>query len=196
MSSRYTLPDDEALLKIIGSIRAGDMFAFEQLSQQYRPLLLSVVSATLANGSIAVGSSDRDDLMQEALLALYKAACTYKEQDKVRFGLYAKVCVRNGVHNAAEKLSRQNCSISGIEPVFEDTVDTDATPEECLLASERAEEIHEFMEKELTAYERKVFILHLAQRTYAEIAESVGRDIKSVANAIARVRGKLKKLFD
>ena len=187
---------DEELIRYIGSIRAGDMFAFEQLSQQYRPLLISTVNATLANGSISIGASDRDDLMQEALLALYKAACSYKEQDNVSFGLYAKVCIRNGVHNAAEKLSRQNRSISDIEPVFEDTMDTDATPEECLLVSEKAKEIHSFMDNELTAYERKVFLLHLAQRTYAEIADIVGKDIKSVANAIARVRAKLKKIFD
>ena len=187
---------DEELIKYIGSIRAGDMFAFEQLSQQYRPLLVSTVNATLANGSISIGASDRDDLMQEALLALYKAACTYKEQDNVSFGLYAKICVRNSVYKAAEKLSRQNRSISDIDPVFEDTMDTDATPEECLLATEKAKEVHAFMENELTAYERKVFLLHLAQRTYAEIAESIGKDIKSVANAIARVRAKLRKLFD
>ena len=97
---------------------------------------------------------------------------------------------------AAEKLSRQSRSISDIDPVFEDTIDTDATPEECLLATEKAKEVHAFMENELTAYERKVFLLHLAQRTYAEIAESIGKDIKSVANAIARVRAKLRKLFD
>ena len=168
------------------------MVAFELLSAKYRPLLISAVNGVMAFGSFSLAECDREDLMQEALLALYKAACSYKEQDNVRFGLYAKVCIRNGVLNSAEKLSRQNVSLIEAEPVFEDTVDTDATPEEYLIAVEKADEIHAFMEKNLTAYERKVFSLHLAQHTYAEIAETVGKDIKSVANAIARVRAKFK----
>lgn len=185
----------EELVKIIGSVRAGDMFAFEQLSRKYRPLLVSTVNVTMTVGTACLSESDRDDLMQEALLALYKAACSYNENNNVRFGLYAKFCIRNGVINAAEKLSRQNISIAEIEPVFEDTADTDATPEEYLIANEKAEEIQAFMEKELTAYERKVFLLHLAQHTYAEIADIVGRDIKSVANAITRVRAKLRNML-
>ena len=187
---------DEKLLNLIGSIRAGDMVAFEQLSQQYLPLILSVVNAVISRNYTTISMSDKDDLMQEALLAIYKAARTYKQDGNVSFGAYAKACVRNGVMNAAEKLSHQSFSGSVIEPVFEDTVDSDFTPEEYLIAIERASEIHEFMEKELTPYERKVFLLHLAQRTYAEIAGIVGKDIKSVANAIARVRTKLKKIFE
>ena len=188
-----TLTDE--ILKLIGSVRAGDMVAFEQLSAKYRPLLISSVNGVIAVGSFSLADCDREDLMQEALLTLYKAACSYKEQDNVRFGLYAKVCIRNGVLSSAEKLSRQNVSLAEVEPVFEDTADTDATPEEYLIAVERADEIHAFMEKNLTAYERKVFSLHLAQRTYAEIAETVGKDIKSVANAIVRVRSKFKNSF-
>ena len=183
----------EEIEKLIGSIRAGDMVAFELLSAKYRPLLISAVNGIMSAKSFSLSESDRDDLMQEALLALYKAACSYKQQDNVRFGLYAKVCIRNGVVNAAERFSRQNASfLDAEEPVFEDTVDTEATPEEYLIAVERADEIHSFMEKALTAYEKKVFSLHLAQRTYAEIADTVGKDIKSVANAIARVRAKFK----
>ena len=186
----------EEITRRIGSIRAGDMVAYELLSAKYRPLLISAVDGIMNVRSFSLSECDREDLMQEALLALYKAACSYKQQDNVRFGLYAKVCIRNGVINAAEKLSRQNVSFTeGTEPLFEQTVDTDATPEEYLIAVERADEIHSFMESNLTAYERKVFSLHLSQRTYAEIADTVGKDIKSVANAIARVRAKFKDNF-
>ena len=186
----------EGTEKLLDSIQAGDMVAFEQLSAKYRPLLLSTVNGIMSFGSFSLAECDRDDLMQEALLALYKAACSYKQQDNVRFGLYAKVCIRNAIVNAAERLSRQNASFDeAFEPVFEDTVDTEATPEEYLIAVERADEIQLFMEKTLAPYEKKVFSLHLAQRTYAEIADAVGKDIKSVANAIARVRAKFKDSF-
>ena len=59
--------------------------------------------------------------------------------------------------------------------------------------AERAEAIHAFIEKQLTEYERRVFSLHLAHRTYAEIAAAVGKDVKSVANAIVRVREKFRR---
>lgn len=187
-------PDE--VVKLVGSVKAGDMVAFEILSETYRPLLISTVNSVMAYGSLSLAECDREDLMQEALLAIYKAACSYKAQDNVRFGLYAKVCVRNGVLNAAEKLSRQNVTnVMSEENFSEDAVDTGATPEEYLIAVERAGEIHDFMEKSLTKYERKVFLLHLAQHTYAEIAETVGKEIKSVANAISRVRAKFKDKF-
>lgn len=186
----------DEISKLIGSVRAGDTVAFEVIASRFRPLLISTVNGVMSVRAFSLSDSDRDDLMQEALLALYKAVCSYKEQDKVRFGLYAKVCIRNGVINAAEKLSRQNASIAECgEPIFEDTVDTDASPEEYIIASEKADEIQAFMESNLTAYERKVFSLHLAQHTYGEIADTVGRDIKSVANAIARVRAKFKGIL-
>lgn len=184
----------DEITKLIGSVRAGDMVAFDMLYGMYRPLLRSSVSKVLKMNCFRLGDSDWDDLMQEALLSLYKAACSYNEQDNVQFGLYAQICIRNSLLSAAKKLSRQIVTtVDYAEVVFEDTADPEGTPEERLIASERAEEIHAFLEEQLTAYERKVFSLHLSQRTYAEIADIVGKDIKSVANAIVRARDKLKK---
>ena len=184
----------DEIVKLLGSVRAGDMVAFDMLYGMYRPLLRASVSRVLQMGCFRLGESDRDDLMQEALLSLYKAACSYNEQDKVKFGLYAQICIHNSLITAAKKLSRQVITtVEYPETVFEDTVDPNGTPEERIIASERADEIHAFMEEQLTAYERRVFSLHLSQRTYAEIADIVGKDIKSVANAIVRARDKLKK---
>ena len=184
----------DEIVKLIGSVRAGDMVAFDMLYGMYRPLLRSSVTRVLGMGCFRLVESDRDDLMQEALLSLYKAACSFNDQDNVRFGLYAQICIRNSLLTAAKKLSRQVITtVDYADDVFEDTVDPEGTPEERVIANERAEEIHAFLEEQLTAYERRVFSLHLSQRTYAEIAEIVGKDIKSVANAIVRARDKLKR---
>ena len=184
----------DEITKLIGSVRAGDMVAFDMLYGMYRPLLRSSVTRVLKMSCFRLGDSDWDDLMQEALLSLYKAACSYNEQDNVQFGLFAQICIRNSLITAAKKLSRQIITtVDYAEAVFEDTADPEGTPEERMIASERAEEIQAFLEEQLTAYERRVFSLHLSQRTYAEIADIVGKDIKSVANAIVRARDKLKK---
>ena len=81
----------DEISKLIGSVRAGDTVAFEVIASRFRPLLISTVNGVMSVRAFSLSDSDRDDLMQEALLALYKAVCSYKEQDKVRFGLYAKV---------------------------------------------------------------------------------------------------------
>ena len=185
----------EKTLKLIGSVRMGDVIAFEELSDVYAPLIKAQVAKYISGGKYRISESDRDDLYQEALLALYKAACSYESRDHVQFGLYAKICIHNGLATAAAKLNRQNFADSDADDehsVFDDIEDPDASPEEQLIANERLSEIHRFIEEQFTDYERRVFSLHLAHRTYAEIAETVGKDVKSVATALVRVRDKLR----
>ena len=181
----------DKVLELVMSIQVGDVVAFEELSKQYAPLIRSQVSSFMAQGSYRLSESDRDDLGQEALLALYKAACSFENRGDIKFGLYAKVCIRNGLLTAVKKLSRQYLvedDTEELDALCSNTEDPDASPEEYLIALERAETIQSFMEKQLTDYERRVFLLHLAHRTYAEIAEKVGKDVKSVANAIITAR--------
>ena len=182
-------------MELINSVKVGDVVAFEQLSKMYRPLILSQVSRFMNGGAYLIPDGYRDDLYQEALLALYKAVCSFIDKDNISFGAYAKVCIRNGLVTATEKLARlyhADAEVEEVQAALDDT-ESEMSPEEAVIARERVEEIHSFIEEQLTEYERKVFALHLAHRTYAEIAETVGRDVKSVANAILRVRDKFRK---
>ena len=183
-------------MELIRSVRAGDVVAFEELAKMYQPLIMAQVSHFISSGTSVIPDGYRDDLYQEALLALYKAACSFVDKDNISFGAYAKVCVRNGLLTVTKKLLRLYYADSEYKDalfVFEDTEDSGTSPEETVIAEERAMEIHSFIEEQLTEYERRVFSLHLSHHTYAEIAEITGRDVKSVANAILRVREKFRK---
>ena len=185
-------------MSLIASVKAGDVIAFEKLSERYFPLVRSEAARVISARGGRLSVSDTDDLCQEASFALYKAACSYRENDKMAFGLYAKICIHNCLITAAKRLERPSL-VASEEGVYETAVseaeDPDASPEQYVLATERMSEIHSFMNGALTDYERRVFSMHLSQRTYSEIAETVGRDVKSVANAIVRAKEKLKR-FD
>ena len=185
----------EDLKNLIESVKAGDVIAFEKLSSRYAPLVRSETAHLMTARGGRLSVSDSEDLCQEALLALYKAVCSYKENDSMAFGLYAKICIHNCLITAARKLERYSTENSDeeYEALLSETEDPDASPEEYVLAAERMEEIHAFMNGQLTEYENRVFSMHLSHRTYAEIAEAVGRDVKSVANAIGRAKEKLKR---
>lgn len=196
MSDNLSNNSSDGLSELLSSVKAGDVIAFEELSEAYAPLINSEVSRVVSvNGELWV-ACDAEDLRQEALLALYKSACSYKENDKVSFGLYAKICIHNCLVTVAKRLTRESLKLDLTDPlgdtVLEDTEDPEASPEMFLVASERMNEIQNFIENQLTGYERQVFALHLAHKTYAQIATELDRDVKSVANALTRVREKFR----
>ena len=84
---------DNELLSLIGLARSGDGKAFADLTVKYKPLIESMGKRYAAKCSNLIYTED--DFIQEATLGFYSAVRTYRETDKVTFGLYAKVCVRN-----------------------------------------------------------------------------------------------------
>ena len=98
---------DRSLHKQIELIQSGDESAFEAIREQYAALLLSTVSKMMPG----LPDAEFEDLMQEATLALYHAALRFKpDQEKVTFGLYAKICVRNRLISAIRKLRRASAA--------------------------------------------------------------------------------------
>lgn len=132
----------------------------------------------------------KDDFYQEAVLALYRAVNTFDlDQNKITFGLYAKICIRNSLISLVRKVNREkrysNVSLSDIEA---DT-DTDTGYELTEVLSEKLYSV-------LTAYEYEVFMRFLDGKKPRMIAKDLGKSAKSVSNAIFRARNKVKILFD
>jgi RNA polymerase sporulation-specific sigma factor len=73
--------------------------------------------------------------------------------------------------------------------------DRNDEPDEILEALESNERLRRFLSENATEYERQVFALYLQKKSYEEIAYEVGKDTKSVDNAIYRVKSKIKKMF-
>ncbi len=135
---------------------------------------------------------DSEDLTQEGLLALLKAAGTFDKTRNAKFSSYCDVCITNRMKNAAAK------SRNIIEDVTEsDCVDEEdnITPELICLEKESVSEIYEKISSLLSEKEWEVFKLYLDDMSYNEISEKLGISFKSVDNAVFRVKKKLRALL-
>jgi len=174
------------LLPLIDGAAAGDEKAFSDLAEMYKPLLESMARkyAAMVDG----GAASEEDLLQEATMALYSAVRSYNRSDKVTFGLYAKICIRNRLVSFLRAYSAKGKRIeSGKEEYSE--------PSQSFFERENARETEGKIRSALSELEWEVFKLYVSKKSYAEIAESLGRSEKTVDNAIYRIKSKLKRLI-
>ena len=173
---------DRSLNKQIELIQSGDESAFEAIREQYAALLLSTVSKLMPG----CPDAEFEDLLQEATLALYHAALSFKpDQEKVTFGLYAKICVRNRLISAIRKLRRASA------PQPAETKETASQRK----SSRRAPlgELSHLVDTIFSDFERSVYELYLQGYSASQIAERLERDAKSIDNAIYRMRRKIRQ---
>lgn len=184
--------DKKQLLDTLLQAKQGDQAAFTQLAQQYHPLLSSLVSASI--GEIPHASSDYEDLYQEALILFYRALSSYDtEQEDVEFGLYAKICIHNGLKTQIKKLQRR---IPLMPLETEEKIEMPKErPEDRLIETENYQTLCTDISATLTPYENRVWWLYLSGRTAKEIATLLQKDEKSVQNAIFRIRRKLRTVI-
>ena len=178
---------DRSLIKQIELIKSGDESAFDLLREQYAALLLSMVSRAMTDHPDA----EFEDLMQEATLALYHGALSFDlQQDKVTFGLYAKICVRNRLISAIRKLRRISRGSLASEKLPQTVSERKS--------SRRAPmgELSHLVDTLFSDLERSVYRLYLQGYSAAQIADRLGRTEKSVDNAIYRMRRKIKRHFE
>ena len=138
--------------------------------------------------------SIREDMVQEGLMGLLKAVNTYRFDENVKFSTYANVCVRNKIISSMKKNS-----LTGSEQFYDDSLEerfvnslSDSTPESILMQNERNEEMYNKIISALSEQEWKVFQLFLTGMAYNQMALNLGVTVKSVDNAMQRVRRKLK----
>ena len=160
---------------------AGDEDAFADLTEMYKPLIESMGKRYAEKCTNVLYSEE--DFVQEATLGFYSAVRTYKESDKVTFGLYAKVCVRNRLIS----LLRQSSKKPKAEKIAEESVD--------MLSGLTDRENLKRIEEVLSKFEWAVFCLYIERLSYLEISRRLGRSVKSVDNAIFRIKTKLKYLM-
>ena len=177
--------DQNAHAALIDAARAGDESAFESLLEIYEPLI-DKMSRSFAN--TADDSESHEDLRQEACIAFYKAVQSYDSaQAEVSFGLYAKLCVRNRLISYMRKLRRREPFLPLEERM---RVEEDVTAG--VVAEEAYMELYRRIESVLSPYESHVWWLYLSGETTGTIATRLGKDERSVQNAIYRIRKKLR----
>ena len=190
-------PTDEQLL---ARIREGDDEAERLLYERYKQLVRS-----RAHSYFLIGA-DHEDLVQEGMLGLYKAVCEYAPDKAASFHSFAELCVTRQILSAIKNATRKkhtplNHYVSlNRSPVKEDgeltLLDTVrslsvADPEDVLIGRENFEQMVVYLEKALSPMERRVLSLYLDGLSYPQIAARIEKPLKSVDNAMQRVKHKL-----
>jgi RNA polymerase sporulation-specific sigma factor len=199
-SSLVSLADleDEDL---VARWQAGDAESLEVLLQRYRRFARSK-----ARSYFLVGA-DADDVEQEGLIGLYKAARDYRDDRQSSFRAFAELCVTRQVISAIKAATRQKhqplnryVSISGVrgsddpgEGAVEDLLDDHRAtdPADEVISNEQIAAMRRSMADSLSGLEVDVLRLYVEGKSYQEIGSQLGRHVKSIDNALQRIKRKL-----
>ena len=193
----YDNMKDEDLIEII---RLGDESAFDYLINKYRELVNIKVSKYYIIGA------ERDDIVQEGLIGLFKAIKSYKSDMKNSFKSFANMCIERQLITAIKTSNRQkhmplnsylSLNISAYDEEESDTslmdvIDTRLTedPLDMLTKKEYYQTIEDTIDKSLSDFEKKVLNKYINGKSYVQIAQDLDTPVKSIDNAIQRIRKK------
>lgn len=212
MSAQVTVPagSDDVIDRIsdedlIEHVRSGDESALDQLIERYKAFVRAKARSYFLIGA------DREDIVQEGMIGLYKAIRDYRDDKLASFKAFAELCVTRQIITAIKTATRQkhvplNSYISLDKPIYDEESERTlldiisgavvADPEELMIHREEFDAIEIQMKKLLSELERDVLILYLDGRSYQEIAEDLSRHVKSIDNALQRVKRKLEKYLE
>jgi len=193
--------------ELVARSQADDGVALELLLQRYRPIARSKVRIYFLVGA------DADDVEQEGLIGLYKAARDYRAERQSSFRAFAELCVARQVISAIKGATRQKhqplnryVSTSGVrgtddpgESRVEDLLGQyrASDPADQVVAQEQLEAMRRSMADTLSGLEGAVLRLYVEGQSYQEISSHLGRQVKSIDNALQRIKRKLEhRLLD
>ena len=182
--SQYT--DDE----LIAAYREGKNEAADLLLARYKPLVLKLSRARFIAGG------ERDDLIQEGMIGLYKAVRDYDPEKTASFATFAALCADRQMLNAIDASRREknlplNNSVGLTDEELEQAIRQIAeSPEKIVIEQEITDEKIARLRENLSPFEKKVFGLYISGFDYREIASVLGKPPKSVDNALQRIRKK------
>ena len=186
MVKDYDTCTDEEL---IARLRAGEREITDYLIDKYKSLV-----RTRARALYLVGG-DHEDLIQEGMLGLFKAARDYKPGKEASFATFAGLCIDRQMYSAVASSQRQkhqplNSFVSLSEPVSEQELRLvdEETPEEIMISRENVIGMHERIKERLSKFEYQVLELYLKGYDYTQIAEKLGKQPKAIDNALQRIR--------
>lgn len=178
----------------------GDKDAAEYLLAKYKNLVRARAKQYFMAGA------DRDDIMQEGMIGLFKAIRDFDPTKQASFRGFAEICIRRQIITAVKTASRRkhtplNSYISLSMPIYEDESERtlvdmlaereSVDPEEMFLRREKAEAMEAEINQKLSGLEQTVLSLYLGGMNYQEIAVELGRTPKSIDNALQRIKRKL-----
>lgn len=178
--------EQQEVCRLIRAVQRGEPTAFDDLMACYAPLLKRMIVSF--SKTTVLCEAEKEDLKQEAAIALYKAALGFDlSQTKVTFGLYAKICIRNRLVSAIRHRERKKRKEKA-DSLKEVSVSSEVGSSEGEVGSLLAEAGELLSHKEQT-----VLQLYSSGLSYKEISKELGCTLKSVDNALSRAKRKLKE---
>ena len=198
---KYSEETDEVLIQ---KLRDGQNDITDFIMNKYKNLVRKKAQ------SMHILGADRDDLIQEGMIGLFKAIRDYDCGRDASFYTFADLCISRQMYSAVEASLRKkhiplNSYISLYTRIDEDdtssnvtlenalTSDKELNPEQQLIDRENVRLLEEAIEKDLSAVERRVLGLYLTGMSYTQIAKVLNKDEKSTYNALHRAKSKLRK---
>ncbi|WP_127162359.1 RNA polymerase sporulation sigma factor SigH [Veillonella sp. VA141] len=198
---RFSSLSDEEIVDIYQ--RENNHFATDYIVQRYKNFVRSKSRSYFLMGA------DKEDIIQEGMIGLYKATRDYNRDREVSFKSFAELCITRQIISAIKGASRQkhiplNSYISLNKPAYDDSERTlievletekNLDPEEVVINREQYALIKEVMEAVLSPLEWDVLRGYMDAKSYQEMAEEHHRSIKSIDNALQRVKKKMEVYF-
>lgn len=200
-ANRFTdLPDEE----VVAQAQQGDSVAVEYLLYKYKNFVRSKARSYFLIGA------DHEDIVQEGMIGLFKAVRDYQPERLSSFRAFAELCITRQIITAIKTATRQkhvplNSYISLNKPIYDEESDRTLmdvivegraqNPEELIIGREDLVSIRDRVDQVLSGLEQDVLNAYLDGKSYQEIADKLGRHVKSIDNALQRVKRKLEKFL-
>ena len=197
---KLALPDN--FEHILDRARLGDNWAVEAVFEQYKGLVRAKSRSYFLIGA------DNEDLIQEGMIGLYKAIRDYKPERHASFTTFADICVTRQIITAIKtatrlkhlplntyiSLSQSTTGAEAENPVDSLLLGTSASdPETMLIDRERMANFRDELVRTLSDLEISVLSLYLIGEPYSEMSAKLNKPVKSIDNALQRVKKKLEK---
>ncbi|MFD1850723.1 RNA polymerase sporulation sigma factor SigH [Oceanobacillus bengalensis] len=194
--------DDEEIIRLI---HQGESHALDYLINKYKNFVRAKVRTYFLIGA------DKEDIIQEGMIGLYKAIRDYDVDKLSSFKAFAELCITRQMITAIKTATRQkhiplNSYISLDKPIYDEESDRTLLdviagsraidPQELLVNREKMGDMELKLSELLSELEKQVLHLYLDGQTYQEISVELKRHVKSIDNALQRVKRKLEQLMD
>ena len=198
---RFENMTDEQVVRLA---QQADGTALEYLLNKYKNFVRSKARSYFLIGA------DHEDIVQEGMIGLYKAIRDFREEKLTSFRAFAELCITRQIITAIKTATRQkhiplNSYVSLNKPIYDEESDRtlldvitegwEANPEEVLINRENVSVIEGRIGKMLSGLEKQVLLRYLEGKSYQEISQEMRRHVKSIDNALQRVKRKLQKML-
>ena len=192
------LTDEEIVLLA----QSGDIDAYEYILGRYKNFVKSKAHAYFLIGA------DREDIVQEGMVGLFKAVRDFRSDRLSSFRAFAELCIVRQIITAIKTATRQkhiplNSYVSLNKPMYDEENERTlidvlsegrvASPEDMLINQENFRQIEVKIGEMLSDLEKSVLVSYLQGKSYQEIAVELDRHVKSIDNALQRIKRKLEK---